>query len=70
MVKDTTLDFLRKWYKKTQTEKFKESEKEREKLTDLVDPEDFESGPPPPLPTKKKQLTVKDAKKQLSLEIT
>jgi len=30
MVKDSTLEFLRKWYKKTQAEKFKESEKERQ----------------------------------------
>ena len=71
MVKDYTLEFLRERYKRTQTEKFKESEKERQKLTDLADPEDFQSEPPPPLPlTEKKQLTVKDTKKRLSLEIT
>ena len=68
MVKDSTLEFLRERYKKIQTEKFKVSEKERQKLIDLADPEDFESKPPPL--TEKKHLTVKDAKKRLSLEIT
>jgi len=70
MVKNYTLEFLRERYKKVQIEKLKESEKERQKLTDLADPEDFESEPPPPPLTEKKQLTVKDGKKRLSLEIT
>ena len=70
MVKDYTLEFLRERYKKTQTEKFKKSEKQRQKLKDLANPEDFESEPPPPPLTEKKQLTVKDTKKRLSLEIT
>lgn len=58
MAKDYTLEFLRKWYQKTQDEKFKESEKERQKLTDLADPEDFESESPPPPPPTHPEKTV------------